>query len=123
MMRYFTFCLLASSALLCSAATPYKDALKIAPEVYKVVFENERVRVLSFVTEPGQKWPLHSHPDSVAVSLSDYSVRNVIPGKAPTERHSKLGDVRWIDATDHIGENSGPTQMRGLIIELKEPRK
>ena len=95
------------------------DALQVAPNVYKVVFENERVRVLGFVTEPGQKWPLHAHPDSVAVSLSDYSVRNIIPGQLPTERQSKLGDVRWISATSHIGENTGNTEMRGLIIELK----
>jgi hypothetical protein len=65
---------------------------------------------------------LHAHPDSVAVSLSEYSVRNIIPGQAPTERHSKPGDVRWIQATSHIGENSGTTEMRGVIVELKEPR-
>jgi len=122
-MRYLILCFFGISGVLAAAAgDPPRDALLVAPNVYKVVFENERVRVLGFVTEPGQKWPLHAHPDSVAVSLSEYDVRNVIPGNAPTERHSKLGDVRWIPATSHIGENSGSTQMRGLIIELKQPR-
>lgn len=122
-MRYATLSLIGLTSLL-AAATPdvRQDAIKVAPEVYKVVFENERVRILNFVTEPGQKWPLHAHPDSVAISLSEYDVRNVIPGKPPTERHSKLGDVRWISATSHIGENSGSTEMRGLIVELKDPR-
>ncbi len=120
-MRYVSVGLLAMCGVLCAATADNKmDALQVAPNVYKVVFENERVRVLGFVTEPGQKWPVHSHPDSVAVSLSDYSVRNIIPGQPPTERHSKLGDVRWISATSHIGENTGATEMRGLIIELKE---
>jgi hypothetical protein len=121
-MRYIGLALMGMSSLLCAASSESKwDALQVAPNVYKVVFENERVRVLGFVTEPGQKWPVHSHPDSVAVSLSDYSVRNIIPGQAPTDRHSKLGDVRWISATSHIGENTGSTEMRGLIIELKDP--
>ena len=98
------------------------DPLNVAPDVYRVVFENERVRVLAFATSPGQTWPLHGHPDCVAVSLSEYRVRNSIPGQAPTERHSKPGDVRWIDATEHTGANVGSTQMRGLLVELKERR-
>jgi hypothetical protein len=121
-MRYVFLSLLCASGLLFAASMDTKqDALQIAPDVYKPAFENERVRVLSFVTQPGQKWALHSHPDSLAVSLSEYSVRNVVPGQGPSERHSKLGDVRWIPATAHMGENMGSTEMRGLIIELKDP--
>ena len=95
------------------------DAVQVAPEVYQTVFENERVRVLRFVTQPGQAWPLHHHPDSVAVSLSDYRVRNTSPGAASTDRVSRLGDVRWIGATAHTGQNTGDTEMVGLIVELK----
>ena len=122
-MRYIGMAFISLCSVLCAATADNKmDAVQVAPNVYKVVFENERVRVLGIVTEPGQKWPLHSHPDRVAISLSDYSVRNIIPGQDPTERHSKLGDVHWISATSHIGENTGSTEMRGLIVELKEPR-
>src|SRR5207344_1816712 len=85
------------------------DAVEVAPKVYRVLFENERVRVLGFTTGPGASWPLHGHPDSVVVSLSDYTVRNVVPGHAPSERHSKPGDVRWISATEHTGANVGAT--------------
>jgi hypothetical protein len=121
-MRWVTLALLGVSSFLSAATVDTKsDALLIAPKLYKLAFENERIRVLGFVTEPGQKWPLHSHPDSIAISLSEYSVRNIIPGQAPTERHSKLGDLRWIPATAHMGENTGTTEMRGLIVELKDP--
>jgi hypothetical protein len=121
-MRYLALTLLCVSGLLCAAPNDNKtDALQVAPDVYKLTFENERVRVLSFVTAPGQKWALHSHPDSLAISLSEYSVRNIIPGQATAERHSKLGDVRWIPAAAHMGENMGTTEMRGLIVELKNP--
>ena len=43
------------------------DPLEVAPDHYKVIFENERVRVLSFHSSPGEKWPLHMHPDAVTV--------------------------------------------------------
>jgi hypothetical protein len=78
------------------------------------------VRILAFATRPGESWPLHGHPDSVVVSLTEYAVRNVIPGQAPTERHSKPGDVRWISATQHTGANTGTTEMRGVMSELKK---
>jgi len=120
-MRCAMLALLGVSGFLSAAAVDKPDALLAAPSVYKLAFENERIRVLSFATEPGQKWPLHSHPDSVAISLSEYSVRNIIPGQAVTELHSKLGDLRWIPATAHMGENMGSTEMRGVIVELKDP--
>ena len=121
-MRYAALALLCVSGLLCAASIDTKsDALQAAPEVYKLAFENDRVRVLSFAAQPGQKWALHSHPDALTVSLSEYSVRNTAAGQAPSERHSKPGDVRWIPATAHTGENMGSTEMRGVIVELKNP--
>jgi hypothetical protein len=100
-----------------------QDALEVAPHIYRVVLENDQVRVLSFVTRSGEAWGLHSHPDSVVVSLTEYMVRNVIPGGLPTERRSMPGDVRWIPATAHTGENIGNTEMRGMLIELKDPSR
>src|SRR5450432_3821694 len=120
-MRYLVLSLLCVSGLLYAApVNDKKDALLVAPDVYRLAFENERIRVLSFITQPGQKWALHSHPDSLVVALSEYSVRNLTPGQASAERHSKLGDVRWIPASAHTGENIGTTEMRGLIVELKD---
>jgi len=107
-MRCLILVLLGASGFLSAATLDKSDALLIAPNVYKLAFENERIRVLSFVTAPGQKWPLHSHPDSVAISLSEYSVRNVSPGQALTERHSKPGDIRWIPATAHMRKRHSP---------------
>ena len=37
------------------------DAVSVAPEVYRVIFENERVRVLDVTAEPGEKSPMHGH--------------------------------------------------------------
>jgi hypothetical protein len=73
-----------------------QDPVQVAPENYRVVFENERVRVLSVHANPAEKWKLHAHPDSVVVSLDQYKVRNIVPGSEPTTREARCGDVAWI---------------------------
>jgi hypothetical protein len=35
------------------------------PDYYKVIFENERVRVLEYTDEPGARTTLHEHPDTL----------------------------------------------------------
>ncbi len=41
------------------------DAVQIAPHVYKVVLENEHVRVLDTRTGPGDSSEMNSHPNMV----------------------------------------------------------
>lgn len=104
-----------------TGATMEQDPVKVAPDNYRVVFENERVRVLAFHGAPGAKWGVHAHPDAVVVSLSAYEVRNVVPGTEPRVRVAKPGDVAWIPARMHTGENVGGTDMDCVLVELKEP--
>jgi len=115
------FGVLAVLALGASAAPPGADPTVVAARNYKVLFENERVRVLTFHAGPGERWALHSHPDAVVVSLDDFTVRNEVPGAAPTERKAKRGDAAWIPARSHTGENVGGSDMDCVLVELKEP--
>ena len=41
------------------------DPTQTDPDKYKVVFENERVRVLEYRDQPGDRTSPHRHPDSV----------------------------------------------------------
>ena len=60
MLRPLIICgLLLSSALQVWA----EDAVKTDPDKYKVVLENERVRVLEYRDKPGEKTKMHTHPD------------------------------------------------------------
>ncbi len=38
------------------------DAVVAAPEQHRVIFENERVRVLDTRIKPGERVPVHAHP-------------------------------------------------------------
>ena len=89
------------------------------PDKYKVVFENDRVRVLEYRDEPGAKTSPHDHPDSVMITLSDFDRRLTADDQS---REVKLGagEVRWLDAQRHSGENTGSTPTHVIFVELKE---
>jgi len=98
------------------------DPTKTDADKYKVIFENERVRVLEYRDEPGQATSPHDHPDSVMYTLSSFD-RRLIAGDGDARDVSlDEGDVRWLDAQTHSGENTGQTPTHVLFVELKEPR-
>jgi beta-alanine degradation protein BauB len=91
------------------------------PMLYKVIFENERVRVLEYGDEPGDRTHVHRHPDSVMVTLSAFR-RRVTAGDRSAEVELRAGEARWVGAQEHAGENIGDTATHCVFIELKEPR-
>lgn len=90
------------------------------PNHYKVIFENERVRVLEYRDEPGDHTHVHRHPDSVMVTLSDFR-RRVASGGRSVDVELKAGEARWVGAQEHTGENVGDSASHSIFIELKEP--
>jgi hypothetical protein len=90
------------------------------PDKYKVVFENDRVRVLEYRDEPGQSTTPHEHPDSIMHTLSSFR-RRLIAGNGKTVDVSlSQGETRWLDAQTHSGENIGDTPTHVLFVELKD---
>ena len=96
------------------------DPTQTDPDKYKVVFENDRVRVLEYRDEPGQRTSLHEHPDSVMVTLSGFDRRLIGEGGESRDVTLEPGLVRWLDAQTHSGENTGTTPTHVLFVELKE---
>jgi hypothetical protein len=90
------------------------------PAFYKVIFENERVRILDYRDEPGDHTHVHRHPDSVMVTLSTFR-RRVTSGGRSVEVDLRAGEARWVGAQEHAGENIGGTASHSIFIELKEP--
>ena len=90
------------------------------PDKYRTIFENERVRVLEYRDEPGQATSPHEHPDSVMVTLSSFD-RRLSAGGATRDVRLEAGEVRWLDAQTHSGENTGEAPTHVVFVELKEP--
>ena len=91
------------------------------PELYHVVMENERVRVLEYRDRPGDRTTPHRHPDSVMVTLTAFR-RRLLGGERAVEVELGSGLVRWLDAQEHAGENIGETETHVIFVELKEPK-
>ncbi len=96
------------------------DPVEVSPELYRVVFENPRVRVLEYLDHPGDRTSPHSHPDSVMVTLSSFS-RRLWAGDREVEVELPAFQARWLDAQEHSGMNIGDTETHTVFIELKEP--
>ena len=96
------------------------DPTSTDPDKYKVVFENDRVRVLEYRDEPGQTTSPHRHPDSVMYTLSTFERRLVAESGESRDVSLSAGEVRWLDAQTHSGENIGESPTHVLFVELKE---
>jgi len=96
-----------------------QDAAKVDPKHYKVVAENERVRVLAADVEAGDKGVMHEHPDNFVVFLTDAKVRfGLADGTTGPEVTRKAGDVMVGEATKHKPENLGAA-FKAYVIEVK----
>ena len=95
------------------------DAVSVAPEVYSVVFENERVRVLDVRADPGNGSPMHSHPDSVMYAVSDAHIVVTSPDGEKYHADVPAGATFWNSATEHTVQNVGSTPVHFVRIELK----
>jgi quercetin dioxygenase-like cupin family protein len=108
--------------LLLSGAVPVwaDDAVKTDPDKYKVVLENERVRVLEYRDKPGQKTKMHTHPDFVLQAIVPFKRKLTLSNGKTMTREFKAGEIVWMNSQSHIGENIGETDTHVLITELKE---
>jgi hypothetical protein len=95
------------------------DPVETNPDHYTVVFENDRVRVLSYTDGPGDRTTPHEHPDSVMHTLSSFR-RRLYSGDAHRDVEMPAGLTGWLPAQEHAGENIGDTPTHVLFVELKD---
>jgi hypothetical protein len=94
------------------------DPVTTDPEFYSVVFENERVRVLEYRDQPGDRTHEHAHPDMVIIPLTTFRRRLTLGGRT-VEVEKVRHDAGWVEAQTHIGENIGDAESHALFVELK----
>lgn len=98
------------------------DPVESNPSLYRVVFENERVRILEYRDKPGDRTTPHTHPDSVMVTMSAFD-RRLSVGDQVREVSLQPGHAAWLPAQTHAGENIGTSETHVMFVELKEPVK
>ncbi|HSO07692.1 MAG TPA: cytoplasmic protein [Pelomicrobium sp.] len=99
-----------------------QDAVTADPRSFRVVLENERVRVLEYRSGPGLGvcgQGVHSHPERVTVVLTDAKVRLTNAAGKSVVREIPAGHVFFAPAETHSTENVGGAGTRLYMIELK----
>jgi len=110
----------ALALLLVSQAGPARDPVATDGDKYRVLLENERVRVLSYTDRPGDRTHEHRHPAFVLYALAPFKRKLVLPDGSERIREFQAGDVLYSPGESHVGVNVGETPTRVVIVELKE---
>ena len=111
------------SLVLFAGAAAAQDPVPLYPQNYKVLLENDRVRVLDFQLKKGAKEDFHAHPAAVTYVLAPFKIRFTFPDGSTRIREAKAGDLFYGDALTHASENIGDTDAHGLLIEMKSAMK
>jgi hypothetical protein len=107
------------------------DAIVAAPDHYRVVFENEIVRVLEVTIKPGEKEPFHTHSlPSVMTIITGARLRiteaTMTDGKLVLGKSIEVGADNlqppplWMPPQGlHSAENIGSTTFHAYRTEIK----
>jgi beta-alanine degradation protein BauB len=96
------------------------DVLDVADSGYNLIMENEKVRVMDMKLKPGEKSPMHNHPnDHVVYVFNNAKFKLSFPNGKSDEFELKAGQALWIEAGPHETENIGNTNGHNLVTEIK----
>jgi predicted metal-dependent enzyme (double-stranded beta helix superfamily) len=105
------------------------DAVVAAPNSHIVLLENEDVRVLRVIINPGEKEPMHTHQwKSVmyveqASRIRYYNEKNEVVFESPeNQTFDGKPEPNWMEPEGiHAVENIDTVPFSALRIELKKP--
>ncbi len=93
------------------------DVVKVAGKSTRILFENERVRVLEIKLRKGQKLPMHSHPANFVYAVTSTKFRSVLPDGKSDIMKLKKGEFSFSDGSSHAIESLAPSLL--IQIEFK----
>ena len=96
------------------------DGLVSSPANFKLVLENEHVRVLQFTLEPGALDHWHTHPPRFGYVLSGAKIRVTEADGSQKDYDEKTGDNYWGEfAPLHDTLNIDTKPFVALLVEVK----
>ncbi|MDA8156328.1 MAG: hypothetical protein M0Z52_07735 [Actinomycetota bacterium] len=96
-----------------------EEALTAAPNNYKLLFENDRVRMLDLSIDPGDRTVMHSLRDHLVYIVTDCTATFISPGGQPEQCTLNRGQATWFPARSHEIANNGTKPMEAIIVEFK----
>ncbi len=110
--------LLLLAAVVGAAVPTPLDPIKVAPHIYQLEFENERLRVIKQTIRNGETQPLHAHPDRLLVYLQTCAWMEDDGQGGQRMQSFKYGEVAWADAVTHGGDTANVVQ-ECIILEIE----
>jgi len=96
------------------------DAVKASPANFRLLLENEHVRVVEYALRAGERDQWHTHPARVSYVVSGGTVRVTGADGRSLVFEEKAGDTTWSEpAPRHSVENIGPTPVKTILVEMK----
>ena len=104
------------------------DGVIADPGHHRVLFENERVRVVETTVRAGETTPLHTHvlPTVLYAISGSHFVRRNFQGEVLVDTRDLkppfvLPPIQWSEGTpEHTLENPGPADLVVIGVELKD---
>ena len=101
-----------------------QDVMKAAPNHYKVLVDNQQVRVVQNTLTPGEKDPLHTHPAGWYYVTAAGKMKVTTADGKVSYWEPKQGDSGWMEAeAAHTSENVGSSTMSFILVEVKSASK
>lgn len=95
-----------------------QDPVQADSKHYKVVAENNEVRVLRIKYGPGEKSVMHFHPESAVVFMTDIKGEFKLADGSTMKMEAKAGDVMLTPAGKHLPQ-IGNKAIEVIQVELK----
>jgi quercetin dioxygenase-like cupin family protein len=97
------------------------DGLVSSPDNFKLLLENEHVRVLQYTLLPGALDHWHTHPPRVGHVLSGAKIRVTEADGSHEDYDEKTGDTYWGEFSAlHDTRNLDTTPYIAILVEVKD---
>jgi hypothetical protein len=97
-----------------------KDAVALDPSHNKVLFENDRVRVVDVHFGLGEKGPVVDKRPRVIILLNDMHADVAkTEGDTPSPRDGKAGVIQWSLGGSQATMNRNETKLDNIVVEIK----
>lgn len=111
---------IATPALTHSQQTQQIDPVIVSPDMYKVLLENDHVRVVDYVIEPGQRDQWHTHPPKASYVVSGGTFRITLADSTSFLSPDTTGTASWRGSTPlHYARSVGSTPIHVILVEPK----
>lgn len=100
------------------------DALQASPANFKLLLDNQYVRVLEYSLDPGKKDEWHTHPPKSSYVVSGGQLKVYLENGDTIMADEKTGTASWMDVVGkHYVENVGTTPVKIILTEIKSLEK